>query len=139
MDKYVEANVIFSLFCKGYNELKKDLPIRPSEMGVLNIIVQKKGTYTPRMLAKLLDVSKPMITSHITVLEKKGYIIREAAKEDKRSFYVLPTDKAKDLVAKTAETMKLYLQKIEESLSEKKFDLLLQILNDTNKTLKTLK
>ncbi|MBD5158127.1 MAG: MarR family transcriptional regulator [Butyrivibrio sp.] len=139
MDKYFEANAVFSLFCKGYNELKKDLPIRPSEMGVLNIIVQKKGTYTPRMLAKLLDVSKPMITSHITVLEKKGYIIREAAKEDKRSFYVLPTDKAKDLVAKTAETMKLYLQKIEESLSEKKFDLLLQILNDTNKTLKTLK
>ena len=139
MDKYFEANAVFSLFCKGYNELKKDLPIRPSEMGVLNIIVQKKGTYTPRMLAKLLDVSKPMITSHITVLEKKGYIIREAAKEDKRSFYVLPTDKAKDLAAKTAETMKLYLQKIEESLSEKKFDLLLQILNDTNKTLKTLK
>lgn len=139
MDKYFEANAVFSLFCKGYNELKKDLPIRPSEMGVLNIIVQKKGTYTPRMLAKLLDVSKPMITSHITVLEKKGYIIREAAKEDKRSFYVLPTDKAKDLVAKTAETMKLYLQKIEESLSEKKFDLLLQILNDTNKTLRTLK
>lgn len=71
MDKYTEANAILSKFCKGYMELKKNLPIRPSEMGVLNIIVRREGSFTPNMLAELLEVSKPMITAHISVLEKK--------------------------------------------------------------------
>lgn len=46
MDKYVEADRVFSMFCKNYKELKKDLPIRPSEMGVLNIIVQREREYS---------------------------------------------------------------------------------------------
>ena len=33
MDKYFAANAVLSIFGKSYAELKKDLPIRPSEMG----------------------------------------------------------------------------------------------------------
>lgn len=32
MDKYLEANAVFSKFSRDYIELKRDLPIRPSEM-----------------------------------------------------------------------------------------------------------
>lgn len=138
MDKYISANVVFSKFCNGYTKLKKELPIRPSEMGVLNIIVQNDGRFTPLMIAELLDVSKPMITAHITVLEKKGYIIKKYSKEDKRSFYVVPTDKARDLVKSTAETMGRYLRQIEESLGEEAFTTLLEILTDTNRILTNL-
>ena len=38
MDQYFNANAVFSLFSKKYMDLKKGLPNRPSEMGVLNII-----------------------------------------------------------------------------------------------------
>ena len=57
------------------------------------------------MIAELLEVSKPMITAHITALEKKGYIFKQYSKDDKRSFFVMPTDKAKELVEATAEKM----------------------------------
>lgn len=139
MDKYVKANIIFSKFGRDYMELKKDLPIRPSEMGVLNIITNEDMLYTPVMIAELLEVSKPMITAHITVLEKKGYISREYSKEDKRSFYVIPTEKAKELVKATSETMSNYLHQIETSLGKETFDKLLEILFDTNKVLKDIK
>lgn len=139
MDKYFNANVIFSIFSKNYMELKKDLPIRPSEMGVLNIITKKNVLFTPLMIAELLEVSKPMITNHIIVLENKGYIVREYSKEDKRSFYVIPTEKAKELVKVTEEKMNKYLQQIENSLGKENFDKLLKMLIDTNKILKNIK
>ena len=138
MEKYFNANAIFSIFSKNYMELKKSLPIRPSEMGVLNIITKKDGLFTPLMIAELLEVSKPMITNHITVLEKKGYIIREYSKEDKRSFYVIPTEKAKELVKVTEKKMNKYLQQIEEALGKENFDKLLQMLENTNKILKNI-
>ena len=65
MDKYLVANAVLSIFGKSYAELKKDLPIRPSEMGVLNIITETPGLHTPMMLAEALKVSKPMITADI--------------------------------------------------------------------------
>lgn len=139
MDKYFKANAICSIFSKNYMELKKDLPIRPSEMGVLNIITKKDGLFTPLMIAELLEVSKPMITNHITVLENKGYIVREYSKEDKRSFYVIPTEKAKELVKVNEKKMSKNLQQIENSLGKENFDKLLQMLTDTNRILKNIK
>lgn len=139
MNKYFNANAICSIFSKNYMELKKDLPIRPSEMGVLNIITQQNGLFTPLMIAELLEVSKPMITNHIAVLEKKGYIEREYLKEDKRSFYVVPTEKAKELVKVIESKMNRYLQQIENALGKENFDKLLQMLKDTNKILKNIK
>lgn len=135
MDRYLRANIIFSKFSRNYMELKKELPVRPSEMGLLNIIVQRDGLFTPLMIAELLDVSKPMVTAHITALEKKGYIKKEYSKEDKRSFYVIPTDKAMELVKKTTEKMKEYLSQIEAALGEETFESLLSMLSDTNKIL----
>lgn len=139
MDKYINANITLSKFCKGYMELKKELPIRPSEMGVLNIIVQREGKFTPLMIAELLEVSKPMITAHITVLEKKGYIRKECLINDKRSFYVAPTDKAVELVKITAEKTKRYLCYMEAALGAETFETLLIILNDSNKILSDMK
>ena len=98
MDKYFVANAVLSIFGKSYAELKKDLPVRPSEMGVLNIITETPGPHTPMMLATALKVSKPMITAHRTSLMNKGYITKQPSLEDKRAYYILPTEKARALV-----------------------------------------
>lgn len=135
MDRFAEENAVLSKFCKGYMELKKDLPIRPSEMGVLNIIVQRDGKFTPLMLAEMLEVSKPMITAHISVLEKKKYITKEALQEDKRSFYVIPTEKAKELVAVAGKSTKSHLMYLEDELGGDDYKKLLNILNQANKIL----
>lgn len=135
MNKYMNANIVFSKFSRDYMELKKDLPIRPSEMGVLNIIVRKEGLFTPIMIAELLGVSKPMIASHISILEKKGYIYKAFSSSDKRSFYVIPTDKAKELVEKSEENLNVQLSKIEKCLGKDNFDLLIDLLDKARNSL----
>lgn len=112
-------------------ELKKELPIRPSEMAVLNIITQRDGKYTPLMIAELLGVSKPMITAHIQVLLQKGYIFKETSTDDKRSFYVLPTEKAIELTDSYKIKQADYLKAIEESLGEADFNELVRMLDKT--------
>ncbi|MBQ7880627.1 MAG: MarR family transcriptional regulator [Clostridia bacterium] len=139
MDKYTKANIIFSKFSRDYMELKKDLPIRASEMGVLNIIVKREGLFTPLMIAELLEVSKPMVTSHITILEKKGYVVRQSSKEDKRSFYVIPTNKAKDLVKATTLKVRSQLSMLEKSLGENAFNNLIELLIKAHDSIKNIK
>ena len=131
MDKYMNANIVFSKFSRNYMELKKDLPIRPSEMAVLNIITQRGGQYTPLMIAELLGVSKPMVAAHISALEENGYIAKEPSDTDKRSFYVLPTDKATALAEKFKARQTEYLKAIESGLGEAEFDELVRLLDKT--------
>lgn len=128
MDKYINANIIFSKFCRKYMELKKDLPIRPSEMAVLNIIVKREGLFTPLMISELLEVTKVMITNHINSLEKKGYITRQYLINDKRSFYIIPTGKAKLLVEETETKLNIKLKKLENELGYSKYNELLNLL-----------
>lgn len=135
MEKYINANIVFSKFSRDYMELKKELPIRPSEMGVLNIITRREGRFTPLMIAEFLGVSKPMIAAHISVLEEKEYIYKEPSIEDNRSFYVLPTEKAKALVAEAEEKLNEHLKAIENNLGEKRFALLLVLLEEARTSL----
>ena len=130
MDKYLNANVVFSKFSRDYMALKKDLPIRPSEMGVLNIIIKREGLFTPIMIAELLEVTKPMVASHISVLEKKRYITKEYSKNDKRSFYVIPTSKAKKLVLETESKLNEKLINLEKKLGTSRFDELIKTLEE---------
>lgn len=131
MDKYMNANIVFSKFARSYMELKKDLPIRPSEMAVLSIITQHVGKFTPIMIAELLGVSKSMITAHIRVLLKNGYILKELSENDKRSFYILPTDKAVALADKFNVKQTEYLKTIETKLGKPEFEQLVDLLGKT--------
>lgn len=51
MDQYFFANAVFSKFSKNYMDLKKGLPIRPSEMGVLNILADTNAHLADLMAA----------------------------------------------------------------------------------------
>lgn len=130
MDKYFNANAIFSKFGRDYANLKKDLPIRPSEMAVLNIISRDNEKYTPVMIAELLGVSKPMVATLISVLEEKSYIKKEESQIDKRSFYILPTKKATLLVNNEKKRLYKELQNIEEKIGTEKFDLLISLTEE---------
>lgn len=127
----MNANIAFSKFSRDYMTLKKDLPIRPSEMGLLNIITRREGDVTPLMLAELLGVSKSMVAAHIRALLKKGYICKELSGVDKRSFFVRPTEKGEALVKEFETEQTEYLKTIEAKLGETKFDMLVCLLNET--------
>ena len=139
MERYMNANIVFSKFSRDYMELKKGLPIRPSEMAVVNIITKRDGDFTPLAIAELLGVSKPMIAAHIAVLEKKGYIYKEGSELDKRSFYVRPTEKAKLLADEFEAKQTKMLKLIENGLGEEKFAELICLLDETQNILDEMK
>lgn len=136
MDKYFKANIVLSMFAKKYMDLKKDLPVRPSEMAVINIITKRGGDYTPLIIAELLGVSKPMIAAHMASLEKKGYILRESSEFDKRSFYVRPTEKAKALADEFEIKQTKILKQIENVIGEENFDRLVETIRQANDAMK---
>ena len=139
MNRYMKANIVFSMFARDYMGLKKDLPIRPSEMGVLNIISHGEGDLTPLILAEMTGVSKPMITAHIQALLKKGYVYKAASDVDKRSFFVRPTEKGKALATEFEARQTGYLKTIESKLGEEKFDALVRLLDETQSIIKNIK
>ena len=136
MDKYFHANAVLSVFSKNYMDLKRGLPIRPSEMGVLNIISETEGPHTPVILAEMLKVSKPMITAHITSLENKGYIIKSPSPQDKRAYYILPTEKAKALVKKAKVDLTYKLDWLIDGLGQDNFDALVALAEKANNIMK---
>lgn len=132
MDPYVYANAVFSRFGRNYMALKKNLPIRPSEMAVLNILSAVPGSHTPVMLAERLGVSKPMITAHLAVLSKKGYITKEPSLEDKRAYFVHLTPKAEDLVVSARAETNRHLQDLMAALGQTDFDTLVALMEKAN-------
>lgn len=133
MNQYFKSNAVLSMFSKNYMELKKRLPIRPSEMGVLNIITQTPGPHTPVLLAELLSVSKPMITAHLAALSKEGYIKKKRSPEDKRVFFILPTEKGKALVALAKEDLDRQLDQLVKEMGQDDFDCLVKLAQKANK------
>lgn len=136
MDKYLNANIVFSKFSRDYMRLKSGLPVRPSELAVLNIITRREGLFTPLMIKELLGVSKPMIAAHINILEKKGYIYKDFVLKDKRSFYVMPTEKANELVDAAERNTTAKLQEMESEIGEDKFIELVKLLDKAEAKLK---
>lgn len=136
MDKYIAANAVLSMFSKNYMELKKGLPIRPSEMGVLNIIAETEGQYTPVKLADMLGVSKQMITAHISSLESKGYIMKAPCSQDKRAYYIIPTDKALELVESAKADLNEKLEQLENELGANEFNTLVKLAEKANEIMK---
>lgn len=74
-----------------------------------------------------------MVATYISALEEKGYIYKDVFKNDKRSFYIMPTEKAKLLVAAAKEKNYEYMNLIENNLGEEKFSLLIELLNEVQK------
>lgn len=139
MNKYMGANIVFSKFSRDFTELKNYLPIRPSEMSLLNIIVRRKRDLTPLALAEIMAVSKPMIAAHIQALEKKGYIYKEQSSEDKRSFFVRPTEKAVELCAQYEEKQTERLNELMEKLGEEEFCELVRLMDKAQRAIREIK
>lgn len=132
MDRFYAANAELSKFSRNYMALKKGLPIRPSEMGVLNILAATDGPHTPVMLSELLGVSKPMATAYLTALSDKGYITKVQSQEDRRVYHVLPTAKAMQLVESAREETSDDLSYLASALGQEEFDHLVELARRAN-------
>lgn len=68
---------------------KPDLTNR--QMALLLVVYQTPGPHTVRGLARILDVSKPVVTRALNTLSRLGYLRRERDEADRRNIFVAQT------------------------------------------------
>ena len=76
-----------------------------------------------------------MITAHITSLESKGYITKEPSMQDKRAYYIRPTNKAPELVECAKADLDHQLDRLICSMGQEAFDTFVSLADIANRIL----
>lgn len=132
MDRMIRISEQIALFCRLNIIAKRKLPIRSSEMGMLIYLVKIEGNKTPNAAAKFFNITKAMATNMVTSLLNNGYIIKKQSEKDKRSFILIPTDKAIRLVNDTYSDYFKMISILESKMGENKFNELIHLLETAN-------
>lgn len=135
MDKMVKSSEQVSLFCRLNIYTKRKLPIRSSEMGMLIYLVKTGEEKTPNAVADFFKVTKAMATNMVTSLCRKGYLEKKQSAVDKRSFLLIPTEKAVRLVEDTYREYFKTMSVLESNMGEQNFDELIRLLELANEIL----
>jgi DNA-binding MarR family transcriptional regulator len=61
------------------------------QMGLLMLVYLTPGPHTVRGLAKVLGVSKPVVTRALNTLGSLGYLRRERDQDDRRNVFIVRT------------------------------------------------
>ncbi len=85
-------------------------------------------------LAKRLEVSKPSVTAIVSKLMQKGYVEKVQSEEDRRSFYVLLTDKGKALSQMHANIHRRIAEHFTQALDEHELHQFARLLNKALKS-----
>jgi DNA-binding MarR family transcriptional regulator len=131
MDMIQSAEAV-ALFCRLHMNQKRELPIRASEMGLLIFIVKNPDEPTPLKAARFFQISKPMVTAMVRVLEKKGYITKNPSRQDGRSFTLLPTEKALAMVEQTYQEYTRRIESLCAAMGAEDFDRLIRLIEKAN-------
>jgi DNA-binding MarR family transcriptional regulator len=124
-----------SLFCRLNLHSKRELPIRSSEMGMLIYLCHTDEEKTPMGVARYFRVSKAMVTNMVSSLVKKGYLEKKPSPEDGRSWLLIPTEKAKDLVERTYREYYKTMSTLQEQMGAEEFSLFLTLMKRANQIL----
>ena len=134
-DELIKGAETVSMFCRLNINIKKDLPIRSSEMGLLILICKNDIPVTPVMAADFFKVKKPMITTMVSALLKHGYIEKIPSPDDKRSFSLKPTEKTRQLVDDTYSEYMKTMELLRHKLGAIDFGKLVILLEKSNSIL----
>lgn len=135
MDNFIYAAEQVSLFCRLNVNTKHKMPIRSSEMGLLIYLCNTNEEKTPMGAARFFKVSKAMATNMVTALSQKGYLEKKPSLEDKRSSFLMPTEKAKQLVADTYSEYHKTMSILQDKMGSEHFEVLLSLLEQANNIL----
>jgi DNA-binding MarR family transcriptional regulator len=126
---------IVSRFCRLQMNIKRDIPIRPSEMGALIFIEKCEEPVTPLMISNFFGISKPSVTDMINSLIKKDYLMKTPSEKDKRSYTVFPTEKGYELIETTFKEYVKTMELLEKDMGTQEFKLFIKLLEKANKVL----
>lgn len=123
------------MFCRLHMNTKRDLPIRPSEMGVLIYTQKQSESVTPLMISQFFNIAKPSVSAMVKALTKNGYLTQSPSETDKRSYTINITDKGKMLVETTFVEYFKSVELLKEKMGEAKFNQFIELVETANKIL----
>ena len=132
------ANTV-TLFCRFQLNIKKDLPVRSSEMGVLIYIKKQNEPVNPTMISEFFQITKPSVTTMLKSLIKDDYLHKKQSLEDKRSYTVCLTDKAEKLVKTTHDEYFKAIEVLKDKMGTDDFERLIELLDIANEILSDVK
>lgn len=130
-DLIISADTV-GLFCRLHMNTKRDIPIRPSEMGVLIFTHKQNMPVTPLMISNFFKIAKPSVTSMINALMKKDYLYKEPSTTDGRSYIVSVTDKGRQLVVSTFDEYFKTMELLKNRMGSIEFSLLIKLIQKAN-------
>lgn len=98
------------------------------QVNILRMISRNGGRVSQKEIELTFGVRRSTVTSAMQILEKKGYIKREANPEDSRSKLVYLTDAGKEKNRKLKSFIEELEAKLMSSLDEKESELLKSLL-----------
>lgn len=123
------------MFCRLHMNTKRDLPIRPSEMGVLIYTQKQSDSVTPLMISQFFNIAKPSVSAMVKALTKNGYLTQSPSEMDKRSYTINITEKGKKLVETTFIEYFKSVELLKEKMGEAKFDQFIELIQTANRIL----
>jgi DNA-binding MarR family transcriptional regulator len=111
---------------------KRDIPIRPSEMGVLIFTNKQNVPVTPLMISNFFRIAKPSVTSMIDALIKHDFLRKAPSTTDGRSYMVTVTDKGRDLVKSTFDEYFKTMELLKKRMGSKEFSLFIELIQKAN-------
>jgi MarR family transcriptional regulator, organic hydroperoxide resistance regulator len=94
------------------------------------LLIYRKGQVNMTEIAEHLMVPLNTVTGIVSRLEKRGVIIRERDKDDKRIVVVTMSPAGTDMVKGQIESLGYYFERIMTKLSEEELSLLMKIAGD---------
>ena len=130
-DLIISAEAV-GLFCRLHMNTKRDIPIRPSEMGVLIFTQKQNVPVTPLMISNFFRIAKPSVTSMVNTLIKQNYLVKTPSTTDGRSYTVSATGKGKELVEVTFEEYFKTMELLKKKMGSKEFSCLIELIQKAN-------
>lgn len=109
----------------------KSFDLTPEQWSVLYRVRENDGLIQ-KDLAEISGKDKPTTTRILDVLEAKGFVTKQAGKNDRRSFHVFITEKGKEIADAIEPIEYQTVVDVSESLTDEEYEQMLHILDKLN-------
>jgi DNA-binding MarR family transcriptional regulator len=123
------------MFCRLHLNTRRNIPIRPSEMGVLIYTQKQSIPVTPLMISQSFKIAKPSVTAMVNALIKNDYLLKEPSTIDKRSYTLKTTEKGNKLLDVTFVEYIKSMELLKEKMGDSKFNQFIELMQVANSIL----
>lgn len=115
-----------------FRDMLADADVTEQQWRVLRVL-DEEGALDPTTIADRAVLLLPSLTRILQKLEDKMLVTRVRDETDRRRQIVCITQAGRDLLATNQDTSRQIMLEFREKLGEKRYDDLLQLLNQVNK------